>query len=520
MRSRFASLHRILLLAAVAAPFMRIDAQRPIGLGPNDPSTASIKRASRPSTATWIDDVHIVSPERLDSVQLGAVLIDGGRIVRIVRGRGVEAPAGATVVSGHGGYLIPGLIDSHVHLASIPGMETPFPVGDPRHAMIDKYYAQLPRSYLYFGYTTLVDLAVYNRSVLDGVKARPLHPDVYDCGPSVPIANGYPMVYAPPNARFTLFPNFLWDSSRAASVPSRDKPEEHTPAAVVATVKRAGGVCVKTYFERGFAPLRNLPVPTLSEIAQLRDAAHRAGLPLMIHANSLEAQQFAVAVRADVMAHGMWNWNYAASPTDLPRDVRAVLDRVVARRMGYQPTVQVMAGLRANFDAAYLRSPNVAKVVPAEMLAWFRSDDGQRFRRELTVPNTPDSVMLERYERAVDADRRVVAYLAKRNAKFLFGTDTPSAPTYGNLPGLNGFLEMRQLHKAGMSLAQILRAATIDNAREFKLEGQIGTIEPGKVANLVLLHASPLASVGAYDGIITVWVHGRAVTRDSLAAQQ
>jgi len=113
--------------------------------------------------------------------------------------------------------------------------------------------------------------------------------------------------------------------------------------------------------------------------------------------------------------------------------------------------------------------------------------------------------------------RQVVDYLAARNANFLFGTDTPSAPTYGNLPGLNGYLEMKQLHDAGLSLEQIFRAATINNARQFKLDSQVGTIEPGKVANLVLLRKSPLESVDAYDSIVTVWVHGRPISRDSLA---
>jgi len=40
---------------------------------------------------------------------------------------------------------------------------------------------------------------------------------------------------------------------------------------------------------------------------------------------------------------------------------------------------------------------------------------------------------------------------AGKEANFLFGTDTPSAPTYGNLPGLNGYLEIQQLQKAGLS---------------------------------------------------------------------
>jgi imidazolonepropionase-like amidohydrolase len=112
----------------------------------------------------------------------------------------------------------------------------------------------------------------------------------------------------------------------------------------------------------------------------------------------------------------------------------------------------------------------------------------------------------------------VVAYLAGKDANFLFGTDTPSSPTYGNLPGLNGYMEMKQLLKAGMSLEQIFKAATINNAREFKLESQFGSIEPGKVANLVLMRQSPLETVDAYDSIATVWVHGKAISRDSLAA--
>jgi imidazolonepropionase-like amidohydrolase len=91
-------------------------------------------------------------------------------------------------------------------------------------------------------------------------------------------------------------------------------------------------------------------------------------------------------------------------------------------------------------------------------------------------------------------------------------------PSYGNLPGLNGYLEMRQLRKAGLSLAQIFQAATINNAREFKIDSQVGTIEPGKIANLILLKESPLEKVDAYDSIVTVWVHGRPMSRDSLAA--
>ena len=86
------------------------------------------------------------------------------------------------------------------------------------------------------------------------------------------------------------------------------------------------------------------------------------------------------------------------------------------------------------------------------------------------------------------------------------------------MPGLNGYLEMQQLQKAGVSLAQIFRAATLSNARAFRLDSQVGTIEAGKIANLLLLKKSPLETLDAYDSIVTVWLHGKAVSRESLAA--
>jgi len=49
---------------------------------------------------TWITDVHIVSPEKLDHIEKGSVLIENGRIVRVERKTGAKKPAGATVVSG------------------------------------------------------------------------------------------------------------------------------------------------------------------------------------------------------------------------------------------------------------------------------------------------------------------------------------------------------------------------------------------------------------------------------------
>ena len=145
----------------------------------------------------------IVSPEALNHVAKGSVLIENGRIVRVERKQNATKPTGATVVDGGGQFLIPGLIDSHVHLASIPGMG--FDQRGANPAMIKAYYNQLPRSYLYFGYTTVVDLMVIDPQVLKNFRESDLHPDVYDCGEPLVYANGYPMSFAPPDLRFKAF---------------------------------------------------------------------------------------------------------------------------------------------------------------------------------------------------------------------------------------------------------------------------------------------------------------------------
>jgi hypothetical protein len=422
-------------------------------------------------------------------------------------------------MSGHGQFLIPGLIDSHVHLASIPGMD--FSQESANAELVKAYLTQLPRSYLYFGYTTLVDLAVVEPQVLADFRKAPLHPDLFDCGQSLPVANGYPMSFAPPNLRFKAFPNFIYDSSQASTIPAEYRPVDHTPAAVVARVKHSGGICIKTYYEHGFGRDQHLPVMSTGMFAAVRHAATDAGLPLMVHANSFEAQQFAEDGGADVIAHGMWNWGALDRRQDLPPEITALLDRIVAHRTGYQPTMQVIEGLRVYFDPEYLRMPAIARVIPPAMLAWLKSPAAAWYRSEIADSGMTDSAERAGWDRGpIRRGRQVVAYLASKDANFLFGTDTPSGPTYGNLPGLNGYLEMQHLHEAGLTLAQIFRAATISNAREFKIDSAYGTIEPGKIANLVLLRQSPLESIRAYDSISMVFVHGRAIARDSLAALQ
>jgi imidazolonepropionase-like amidohydrolase len=100
----------------------------------------------------------------------------------------------------------------------------------------------------------------------------------------------------------------------------------------------------------------------------------------------------------------------------------------------------------------------------------------------------------------------------------LLGSDTPSAPTYGNQPGYDTFKEMKLMAQAGIPLSAIFAAGTINNARQLGLDKDYGTIEKGKVANLLLLEANPLASVDAWASIDKVILRGEPIDRETLAA--
>jgi imidazolonepropionase-like amidohydrolase len=111
-------------------------------------------------------------------------------------------------------------------------------------------------------------------------------------------------------------------------------------------------------------------------------------------------------------------------------------------------------------------------------------------------------------------------YLVSHGGRLVFGTDTPSGPTYGNPPGLNGLLELERLAAAGVPLRRLLEGATINAARAFRLDSLYGTVERGKVANLLLLRANPLETAEAYDSIDLVVVRGKVIDRSTLAARR
>jgi carboxylesterase type B/imidazolonepropionase-like amidohydrolase len=487
--------------------------------------------ARRASQELLIQHATVVSAERNAPLPDADVLIRDGRIAAIaatptsIATLEADAQRGAArTLDARGLYLLPGLIDSHVHLGSIPGM---VPAQEAQHPEIaSAAREQIPRSYLYFGFTTLIDL----NSTPEAMRvwnSQPVRPDTLFCGGAA-LIDGYPMQSEPRPDRYRDMPYYFIEPGQQASLAAGEDPAAHTPGAVVRRMKADGASCVKTYYERGWGADANLPLPQLRSLRELVRTAHEAGLPVLMHASSIEAQSFGLDAGVDIFAHGLWTWDGPWTTTDITPKVRATLDRVAKAHRGWQPTLRVLSGNADLFDTQFLADPRLTLVLPASLVRWYASPEGQWFHEESRkafaqiVPESkswPEARLEQQVTPARIRVKEATRYLAEHGGRLLFGTDTPSAPLYTNPPGLNGWLEMHELFAAGLTPVQIFRAATLANAEALRLDRDIGTVQVGKRANLLLLRENPLTSVAAYDTLVTVILNGETLERTELTAR-
>lgn len=467
-----------------------------------------------------LSEVMIITSENGDyQPYVGHVITEGDKIIYL----GVEKPdikGNFQEINGNGKFLIPGLIDSHLHIAEVQGMVYHHLEKYPE--MADAFRKQVPRSYLYFGFTSLINLGGITQEQLNFYNEQPIKPELYHTGRSgASVANGYPMNFAPEEFRFDSTPNFIYLESEADNIPDKFSPSDHTPEAVVKRIKEAGSIAVKAYYERGFHGNANLPVPTTEIMEELKTQARENGLVLTVHGNSLEAHDFLTEAGVDIIAHGLWNWEkYGDVPADsLPTEIKAILDMQIEKQIGYTPTLTVIEGERVLIDPDFLNDPRLENVVPGEMIDWYKTEEGQWFAKELFGDFPPDEVN-KIYGRIQAHGQQVLKYLSDNGGLILFGTDTPSGPIYGNPPGYNGYIEFKLMHEAGVPLNKILASATINNARAFNLDSIVGFIEAGKRANMVILSKNPLQEVEAYDQIEMIILAGEILKREELSANK
>lgn len=451
--------------------------------------------APSPPRGLVIGDVTVVSPERAAPLEHAYVRISEGKIVEVSTSR----LRGETEIDGAGRYLIPGLIDSHVHLAVPPGFPSSMTPAQAaaQPKVVAASLAQDPRSYLFFGFTTVADL-VGTAERTARWNALEIRPDAYFCGAAVIVKD---QVRRMPTPFFSYLP------AAGSQIPAAGGSIKGAAESIVGEIAAEGAVCVKTVYDE-FGGM----TPTVDAGKELVAAAHARGLPVFIHANRKRAQAFAVEAGIDVIVHGMWR-----NPNDgtvLDNEAREILGAVARNGIGYQPTTQVIVGELDMLDDKYFARPAVSDAYTKSFLDYCASEkDVCRIGRFRSARNEA------RIRETIDWAGQVTNVLSKANARLLFGSDTPSDMLYANPPGLNGRLEMNNWISAGVSKEKLFHALTIDNARTLRLDSQIGTVEAGKTANLLLLRANPLDSVAAYDAIETVFLHGRAIVRSDLSAR-
>lgn len=476
-----------------------------------------------------INNVTILTPNENGYTSFkGSVIIDNDKIVKVSK-NDQTLNGNYQTVNGKGKYIIPGLIDSHVHLASIAGMGWKHKKKYPELAK--DYYNQLPRSYLYFGYTTLVDVNNYAPNVINGILRKPVRPDIYTCGDQIVVAHDLMMNDTPVEDRLIEHPHFLHDKyNDNVEMPSDIDLDKHTPKALVSRiVDESQGICVKTLYEDGFGGTEELTweLPSKDIIKEIVTEAHAQNVPVLLHANAYEAQKFGLETGIDVFAHGMWHWGKLTdylNVNELPETHKNLLIEIANKKVGYQPTIRVVGGQKDVFNVNFLRNKKLQHVYPEDLLNWLNTEEGKwqeqnirKYAKSFFDGLTNEEIMAL-LQKVVDKVEIATSTLAEHDANLVFGTDTPAANTHTMPPGLNGYLEMQKWQESGVSLEQILLAATYNNAKAFNLEDKYGSIEENKIANLLLLDKNPLKTIGAYNTIEKVIIRGQLLNRENLSA--
>jgi imidazolonepropionase-like amidohydrolase len=421
-------------------------------------------RASRAQTPLVVTDVNVIDGRAATPRRDQTVIVRGTRIVAVSPAATARVPRNATSIDGHGKFLIPGLWDMHVHTAIIGG-----------RPLLGLYVAN--------GVTGVRDMAgdwdtlrTWRREIAAGtlVGPRMVVSGPYLEGGDVPI------------------PHIL------ARTPAEGRAGVDSLVRLgVDFVKVHGQLTRDTYFAIARrARERGIPfaghVPQVVGSAAASDSGQRSIEHLLaIPAPCTPAESLALRPRFPVQS---------ALGRCTSQDLASLYARFVRNDTWVTPT----------FTAQYEVAVWPTHDVPGDSLAHYlptavRDYVASIFPMPDSIPVGADSVGRAMFEKRL----RQVATMHAAGVHVLTGTD---APLRNSPPGFGLHEEMELLVRGGMSPFDVLRAATIEPARFLGLTDSLGTVEAGKLADLVLLDANPLRDIRNTRRVAAVLANGRLIS--------
>lgn len=462
------------------------------------PGTGKIEKSNAPIVISKVNVINVVTG-KVDADQI--IVIENDRITAAGPVKKTKVPANATVIDGSGKYVMPGMVDAHIHFFQSGGLYTRpdgvnlnrvYPYEKDQRWVKDNLYGLMAR-YLACGITTVIDVGgpMSNYSIRDSVNACLTAPNAFVTGPLV-------STNLPPNLD-KKGPPFV---------------KVNTPEEARELVKK------QVPLKPDFIKIWYIVLPgqkaeaTLPIVKAAIEESHANGLKVAVHATQYETANLAVTAGADILVHSI---------DDKPLD-NEMLQLLKSKQTVYIPTVLVAQNYNRTFTQQFNFTAHDFQFADPFMLGTQmdlqhleknqQPFDYKKMRAALRVPDKEDSMILSNLKLAQDAGVLVVT-----------GTDAGNIGTHHASSFYDELLAMKQ---AGLSNGEILRAATINAARGFGKDKDYGSIEKGKIADLLLLDKDPLQDITVLSKINTIIHRGvpmqpqqlLPVTPEILAQQQ
>lgn len=434
------------------------------------------------STTAIINGV-LIDGTGVPPVEGAVVLITDGRVT--ATGVGIDVPEGAEVIDAAGKYVIPGLMDANVHLVSARTPDTILEF-EGRYDLLVKEAAELALKY---GLTTVFDTwgpAGPTRSIRDRINSGELVGSrIYMAGNILglggPLADDFfPIgnIFEPATqARI----NAIWEENTGTHL-AYMTPDE-VRETVRDYVKRTGVDFLKyaatDHVETGYM--------MLSEDAQraIVEVAHENGMTVQAHTTTVESLRIEIEVGCDLLQHPD-----ATIGRLIPDDLMA---RIVESQV-----------------------PCAALIRTSTHEQWLADQNGGELDGMFGNLVTNNTALVQQGARVLlTTDGFAYGQRVKNHPGFRPGIrdNVPEMPTQ---IGVSHFYWIKGAVQKGLDPMEALRSATIYIAEAYQVSDDIGTIEAGKRADLLILNANPLEDPENYQQIDTVMKDGVVIDRDAL----